>query len=91
MKDHVSIMHATANEDGLEQLTLDYRLGLIQLIMRMIKERTYKVSNTKTEEWIFVDGDWRGKYSWQLASIEKHDEIICAKHLLLRATRNLDT
>lgn len=79
MDGYTSVGHATSNEVGEEQVTLEYRLGFYEHIYSRFKARKFKVPDTRTEEWVMEDDRWVGKYSRTPANYEKYLEICRVK------------
>ena len=84
LRNYTSICHATSNEDGEEQLTLEYETGFHRMVYLMFKNRTLKVPAIQREEWIVEGTRWIGKYSRNPADDKKQFELFEAKGYVKR-------
>ena len=75
MRHYISQTYISSNEDGEQQITLEYETGFHRWILTAIKEHTLKVPLVMTEEWVAEGTRWVGKYSRIPADSDKQFEL----------------
>jgi len=79
VKDYRSVRHATSNEKGVEELSLESYLTLWEKLKHMVRNRTFKTPPFRTNVYVMKGSYWADKKTGQIVDETTQYECFEAK------------